>query len=43
MSKKMVIVTRSMFAGGSERVIAQLANYFVSKEIVKPGSAAVHE
>ena len=33
MSKKMVIVTRSMFAGGSERVIAQLANYFVSKEI----------
>lgn len=33
MSKKMVIVTRNMFAGGAERVIAQLANYFVSREI----------
>lgn len=31
--KKIVIVTKSMFAGGAERVIAQLANYFVSIDI----------
>lgn len=29
--KTIMIVTRNMLAGGAERVIAQLANYFVSK------------
>lgn len=33
MEKKLIILTRSMFAGGAERVIAQLANYFVKKEV----------
>lgn len=33
MNKKIVIVTRAMTAGGAERVIAQLANYFVGKDI----------
>lgn len=33
MDKSIVIVTRSMFAGGAERVIAQLANYFVEQHI----------
>lgn len=33
-SKKIIIVTRSMYAGGAERVIAQLANYFNSEGIV---------
>lgn len=32
-SKKIVIVTRSMTSGGAERVIAQLANYFVQQGI----------
>lgn len=31
--KKIIIVTRSMFAGGAERVIAQLANYFATNDI----------
>lgn len=31
--KKLVIVTRNMSAGGAERVIAQLVNSFVNKEI----------
>lgn len=31
--RKIVIITKSMFAGGAERVIAQLANYFVCKNI----------
>lgn len=31
--KKVIIVTKNMFAGGAERVIAQLANYFVSVNI----------
>lgn len=34
MSKKIVIVTRSMASGGAERVIAQLANYFVNDNII---------
>ncbi len=33
MSKKIVIVTRSMTSGGAERVIAQLANYFANDGI----------
>ena len=31
--KKIIIVTRSLFAGGAERVIAQLANYFASRNL----------
>lgn len=31
--KKIIIITRSMDAGGAERVIAQLANYMVENEI----------
>lgn len=31
--KKICIVTRAMINGGAERVIAQLANYFVKREI----------
>lgn len=31
--KKIVIITRSMYAGGAERVIAQLANYFSENDI----------
>lgn len=31
--KKIIIITRSMDAGGAERVIAQLANYMVESEI----------
>lgn len=33
-AKSIVIVTRNMLAGGAERVISQLANYFVENEIV---------
>ena len=29
--EKIIIVTRNMTAGGAERVIAQLANYFVRR------------
>lgn len=32
--KKITIVTRSMYAGGAERVIAQLANYFAKNEYI---------
>ena len=32
--KKITIVTRSMYAGGAERVIAQLANYFSRRKYV---------
>lgn len=31
--KKIVFITRNMTAGGAERVIAQIANHFVEKEI----------
>lgn len=31
--RKIVIVTRNMYAGGAERVIAQLANYFAAQGI----------
>lgn len=30
---KLIVVTRSMYAGGAERVIAQLVNYFSNKKI----------
>ena len=30
--KKIIIITRSMDAGGAERVIAQLANYMVENK-----------
>ncbi|MEE3333355.1 MAG: glycosyltransferase family 4 protein [Ruminococcus sp.] len=30
--KKIVIVTKNLFGGGAERVIAQLSNYFVSRD-----------
>lgn len=33
-SKRIIIVTRAMTAGGAERVIAQLSNYFVSQNII---------
>lgn len=31
MKKKIIIITRNMLGGGAERVIAQLANYFVAQ------------
>lgn len=33
MNRKIIIVTKSMYAGGAERVIAQLANYFVFRGV----------
>lgn len=33
MSKKIIIVTKNMYGGGAERVIAQLANYFVLRSV----------
>lgn len=33
LKKKIIVITKSMYSGGAERVIAQLLNYFVQKDV----------